>query len=238
MLDVLPPYILDAQLVTKKVGKECQRLVLLRIYRMQDVTRARHGMGEGENEEEFDAMTSLHTEREGDGIINRHSDKDGDNPGLSDHLLESKRSLRNLQEAAALVQRIKAVGGSGFAIDPPQPTLEDDATTVSAVTGTRSYLKSFGDVITSPIRYFGGMNISRSSPYTNVMELMTVELLRKHAPSPSVGTVSTSTFVAAKQKSYGVFPALSKEDEPYIKSSWIFLRDCIKELDRRFLAYR
>jgi hypothetical protein len=113
-----------------------------------------------------------------------------------------------------------------------------DAASVSSNIGNRNYLKSFGDVISSPIRYFAGRHTSSLSPNTTVMELMAAELLRKHVPSPSVGTVSTSVFDAAKLKSCGVFPVLSKRDKPYVKSSWMFLRDCIEELDRRFLAYR
>jgi hypothetical protein len=229
--DVLPPYIIDAQLITKKAGKECQRLVLLRIYRIQDVARGRVGLFEGENVEDFDAMAPLPVTEDGDGVSDQH---DHSQKGL---LLESKRSLRSLQEAAALVQRIKAVG-SGFAIDPPHPMQVGDAASVSPNLGNRSYLKSFGDVISSPIRYFAGRHTSSLSPNTTVMELMSAELLQKHVPSPSVGTVSKSVFDAAKRKSYGVFPALSKEDEPFVKSSWMFLRDCIKEFDRRFLAYR
>jgi hypothetical protein len=234
--DILPPYILDAQLVTKKVGKECQRLVLLRMYRMQDVARVSAGLFEGENEEEFDAMAPLPFAGEWEGGSDRNIDSGKE--VFKDQLLESKRNLRNVQEAGALVQRIKAVGGSGFAIDPPPPMHEGDATSVSSNTGTRSYLKSFGDVISSPIRYFAGMHTTSLSPHTTVMELMSSELLRKHVPSPSVGTVSKSAFDAAKQKSYGVYPALSKEDEAYVKSSWMFLRDCIRELDRRYLSYR
>jgi len=249
---VIPPYIVDAQLVTKKVGKECQRLVLIRIYRMQDVARVRSYMGDENNEEAFDVIAPL--DSTGDGGIGRSTLYDQQNDGefnnsadsngvggktkVVDPLLESKRSLKSLQEAAALVQRIKAVGGLGFAIDPPLPS-EGDAATVSSHTSTKSYLKS----LISPIRYFGGnsavspMETSSSSPYPTVMELMSTELLRKHRSSPSVGTNSKSGLAAAKQRSHGIFPALAKEDEPYVKSSWTFLRDCIEELDRSRLAY-
>jgi len=253
--DILPPYIVDAQLVTKKVGKECQRMVLIRIYRVQDVARAALMGGEEENndEEAYDVIApldigggnALHDEQFNHGSVNHQN-----NPAVApiDPLLESKRSLKALQEASALVQRIKAVGGSGFAIDPPPlPMLHSDAgdtASVTSRTSTKSYLKSFADTITSPIRYFGGSNnavspmkTSSLSPCPTVMELMSTELLRKHISSPSVGTTSKSALAAAKQKSHGIFPALSMEDAPYVKSSWIFLRDCIEELDRRCLAY-
>ena len=55
---VLPPYLVDAQLVTKKHGKDCQRLVLLRFYRVDDVGACG---GEGEA---LDMMTML-----GDGEL-------------------------------------------------------------------------------------------------------------------------------------------------------------------------
>lgn len=235
-LDVLPPYILDAQIVTKKAGKECQRLILLRFYRIQDVTRVSSGLVEGESEKDFDAVAPLSL------FV---GDEDGESDRCDDHrtgefidnLLESKNSLRSLQEVASLIQRIKAVGGSGFAIDPP-PMHMGDASSVTSNKGTRSYLKSFGDVISSPIRYFSGMHTSGLTPNTTVMELMSASLLQKYVPSPSVGTASKPAFDAAKEKSYGVFPSLSKEDEPYVQSSWMFLRGCIEELDRRYLAYR
>ena len=74
--------------------------------------------------------------------------------------LESKRSVSSLQDAASLVQRLKAVGGDGFAIDQPQPRLapleEHDDESVSPQASTMSYLKSFGEAITSPMKYFGG----------------------------------------------------------------------------------
>lgn len=241
--DVLPPYILDSQLVTKKVGKECQRLVLIRIYRMQDVARVRSTLGDGDDEEAFDLIAPLDSTCDG-ALHNQQHDSNGvgSKTRPADPLLESKRNLKGLQEAAALVQRIKS--GSGFAIDPPVPG-EGDAATVSSHTSTKSYFKSFGDAITSPVRYFGGssssvspMKPSNSSGYSTVMDLMSNELLRKHVSSPSVGTNSKSALAAAKQKSNGIFPALSKEDKQYVKSSWMFLRDCIEELDRRCLAYR
>ena len=69
------------------------------------------------------------------------------------------------------------------------------------------------------------------------MQLMSDELMRKHVPFPSVG-ISGAAMSAAKRKSHGMFPALSREDEPYVRASWMFLRDCVEELDRRRLAYR
>lgn len=250
--DILPPTIVDTQLVTKKVGKECQRLVLIRIYRVQDVARASMMSGGAENDEEtYDVIAPLDVtaqDKADDGTKNENNDVfEGGRTGPSslDPLLESKHSLRTLMEASALVQRIKAVGGSGFAIDPPtQPT--DDASQTSNV----SYLKSIGDALASPIRYLGGASNGvtpptktvsgghSSSPYPTVMELMSRELLQKHVPSPSVGTTSRSAMTAGKQRSHGLFPALSVEDVPYVKSSWIFLRSCVEELDRRRLAYR
>ena len=248
--EVLPPFIVDAQLVTKKVGKECQRLILIRTYRMQDVARVRAGMNEEESEA-FDMIAPL--DKKGElGIsgsrkqLHSRNSIGADQVQTANPLVESKRGLQMSIEASALVQRIKAVGGSGFAINP-QP-MHDDAS-VSSHASTKSYLKSFGDAITSPIRYFGGIAIAEespveqsshatSTPYPSVMELMTKNLLRKLIPSPSVGTPSKSALSVAKQKSNGIFPALSKEDQPYIKSSWILLRRVLEELDRRCLAYR
>ena len=245
--DTLPPYIVDAQLVTKKVGKECQRLVLVRIYRMQDVARVRSTLGDDqEDEEAYDVIAPLEG-RQSEGGVEESNNANGNKV---DPLIESKRSLKALQEASALVQRIKAVGGSGFAIDPPRMH-EGDAATVSSHTSTKSYFKSFSDAVVSPMRYLGGgSGSSTHSPkppsnnnnsmvlYPTVMELMTKELMRKHVSSPSVGTTSRTAMSAAKQRSHGVYPSLSSEDSPYVKSSWIFLRDCIEELDRRCLAYR
>ena len=248
--EVLPPFIVDAQLVTKKVGKECQRLILIRTYRMQDVARVRAGMNEEESEA-FDMIAPL--DKKGElGIsgsrkqLHSRNSIGADRVQTANPLMESKRGLQMSIEASALVQRIKAVGGSGFAINP-QPMHDDES--VSSHASTKSYLKSFGDAITSPIRYFGGSTIAEespveqpspasSTPYPTVMELMTKNLLRKLIPSPSVGTPSKSALAAAKQKSYGIFPALSKEDQPYIKSSWILLRRILEELDRRCLSYR
>jgi hypothetical protein len=237
--DVLPPYILDAQLVTTKACKECQRLVLIRIFRMQDVARARSRMGEVDIKEELDVIAPLSSPSVGeivDGVD--ASDGEGKNKRIADHRLECLQSLKSLQEAASLVQQIKALGGSGFAIDHPMREGDDE---IRHTNSTKRYLKSFGDAIASPIRYFGGIveeKQSSSSSYPTVMELMSAHLMKNYTHSPSVGVSSKSALDAAMRKSKGLFPALSKEDEPYLKSSWMLLSDCIEELDRRCLAYR
>ena len=246
--EVLPPFIVDAQLVTKKVGRECQRLLLIRVFRVQDVARAQVGMGEDEESEAFDMISPLDLDTKGERVFggSRKQNDSGAKVKATNPLMESKKSLQGLIEASALVQRIKAVGGNGFAINPPQPTGGDDEASVSSYSSTKSYLKSFTDTVTSPIRYFGGITSSdspiqqqqqqQSSPSTpTIMELMTKYILRKLIPSPSVGSLELAR---AKQKSKGVFPALSREDQQYIKSSWIFLKNVIEELDQRCLAYR
>ena len=214
----LPPYVVDAQLLTKKVGKECQRQILVRIFRIQDIRRVSVDV-EGEV---LDAATPMEVEQHSAGTH-----------------LECERSLNALKEAAALVQRIKADGATGFSIEPPQSISTDDAT-ISSVSSSMSYLKSISDAVYSPITSYltsssPAQNVSRRPP--TVIELMSSELLRKVIASPSVGTTSKSALRAAKQKSYGIYPALSKEDSPLIKASWIFLKDCIGELDNRCLSY-
>jgi len=214
----LPPYVVDAQLLTKKVGKECQRQILVRIYRIHDIRRVSLDV-EGEV---LDAATPMEVEQHSVGT---HA--------------ECERSVNALKEAAALVQRIKAVGATGFSIEPPQSILTDDAT-ISSVSSSMSYLKSISDAVYSPITYLTSSspaaNVSSRRPLT-VIELMSSELLRKAISSPSVGTTSRSALRAAKQKSYGIYPALSKEDFPLVKASWVFLKDCIGELDSRCLSY-
>ena len=264
--EILPPYVIDAQLVTKKVGKECQRLLLLRMYRERDIASAECMDKENENDEEaYDLITPL----SGTSGIGSLADALYDNCDVNteqhkqrckgkgkapqiDPLLESKHSLKALVEASALVQRIKTVGGSGFSIDPQCCHHERDADfSVTSHTSSKSYLRSFGDAITSPVRYLSGFttnnsivapmnssgSLSSSLPHPNVAELMSTVLLQKTVPSPSVGD-SNEVLTAVKQRSHGIFPALSLKDAPYIKSSWMFLRDCIEELDRRCLAYR
>jgi hypothetical protein len=216
-------------------------------------------IGDANDEEVFDRIAPLDPTGEGGNGGSAINDQQNDNEGgvntfstsgekkerIIDPLLESRRSLRALQEASALVQRIKAVGGSGYAIALSHPDSEGDAATVSSHATSKSVLQSFGDAITSPIRYLGSISgvspmktSNVSSPYLTVMERMSHELQQKHITSPSVGTRSYSALEAAKQRSRGLFPSLSKEDTPFVKSSWIFLRDCLEELDQRCLSYR
>jgi hypothetical protein len=221
----LPPYLIDAQLVSKKLGKTCHRLLLVRFYRIQDCV----GVEDEEEEEILDVPVSL------DG-------GDADNT-TTDLELECEKSVRALREAAALVQRMKAVGGQGFAIHPSSSSDCDDNATVASHGSTKSYLKSFGDAITSPIRYLSSPTPTYSGKSDRhrkvpVAELMSTELLKKCISSPSVGMDSLSAYNAAKIKSHGVFPSLSREDSPYVKASWIFLRECIREFDQRCLSYR
>ena len=273
----LPPYLVDAQLVTKKLGKECQRVLLLRIYRIQDI--ACMGSVGGEEEEVLDVPAPLNKEDFGGGSTANGTSLNNDNNGNNsiggdqgkriDSELESECSLKALREAAALVQRIKVVGADGFAVDLPSPmidTLENTRESMSTIsqsnqsTETKSYFKSFSDALVSPVKYFSGNestsqmdeamqspgvpqrhihtpNTSKRRPPT-AMELMSDELMQKYYPSPSVGTRPSSKLAVAKKKSHGIFPSLSKEDSPYVKSSWLFLRECIDEMDRRNLAYR
>ena len=223
-------------------------MLLIRVFRVQDVARAQVGMGEDEESEAFDMITPLDLDTKGEKVTSesRKQNDSGAKVKATNPLMESKKSLQGLIEASALVQKIKAVGGNGFAINP-QPTGGDDEASVSSYASTKSYLKSFTDTVTSPIRYFGGTTSSdspiqeqqqqQSSPTTQptVMELMTKYILRKLIPSPSVGSLELAK---AKQKSKGIFSALSREDQQYIKSSWIFLKNVIEELDQRCLAYR
>jgi len=229
---VLPPYLVDAQLVTKKLGKECERVLLIRVYRIQDIAQQRSGSED--QEELLDVPAPL------DLSANVDLKSDGKRIDLE---LESKRSVSALQDAASLVQRLKAVGGEGFAIDQPQPMLtpldEQDNESVASHASTKSYLKSFGDVITSPIRYLSGSSVAplltsptpSGSKTNTVMGLMSMELRRKCQASPSVGAYSKS------DKSNGLYPCLAKEDAPYVQSSWIFLKACIEELDEHCLGY-
>jgi hypothetical protein len=229
---VLPPFLVDAQLVTKKLGKECERMLLIRVYRIQDVAQQRSRSDD--QEELLDAPAPLD--------CSSHVDLKSDGRRI-DLELESKRSVSALQDAATLVQRLKAVGGEGFAIDHPQPMLtpleEQDNESVSSHASTKSYLKSFGDAITSPIRYFSGSSVAPLLSYPSpvrsksntVMRLMSNELRRKCQASPSVGAYSKS------DTSHGLYPCLAKEDAPYVQSSWIFLKVCIEELDQRCLGY-
>ena len=217
----LPPYLVDCQLVTKKLGKTAQRILLIRIFRINDCLSQ-----EEEEEEILDVPPPF------------------DGPCQIDLEAECDRSVRGLREAAALVQRMKA--GQGFSIDIPNPLAPDeDSRTVASHESTKSYLKSFGDAIVSPIRYFSnGTAMGSPLPKSNghnqrsVSDLMSRELMRKCLYSPTVGMHSTSAFNTAKVKSHGVFPSLSKEDSPLVKASWVFLRECIQEFDRRCLSYR
>jgi hypothetical protein len=208
----LPPYLMDVQLLTKKLGKTCQRWLLIRVYRIQDCM-----MNVDEEEEE---------------ILDIPPPLDVDD--TNDLEWESEKSVRSLREASALVQRIH--GGGGFAIPPPSS--EEDAATVTSHGSTKSYLQSFGDVLTSPIRYLSSPTPTYSDRHSrgkvSRAELMSNELLRKCRPSPSVGSATLN----AAGKSCGVFPSLSREDSPYVKAPWVFLRECIRELDQRCLSYR
>ncbi|KAL7470595.1 hypothetical protein ACHAXS_010844 [Conticribra weissflogii] len=251
----LPPYLVDAQLVTKKVGKECQRLLLIRVYRVHDVANIRSS--DGEEEEVLEVPAPLG--KEATSIDNTSNGANiGPDGKHIDTEAESERSLKSLREAASLVQRIKAVGADGFAIDLPPPMLDpiDDPATALKTQHQQSagYAKSFSDLFTSPIKFFSGEadaiqpsasgDQDRSGHSTptkrrqpTVMEMMTKELTRKYQSSPSVGMRSSSGLAAAKAKSYGIFPSLSKEDSPYVKASWLFVRECIEAMDRRSLTY-
>ena len=226
----LPPYLVDAQLVTKKLGKECERVLLIRVYRVQDVAQQRSD----DQEELLDVPDPLD--------LTSIVDFMGDGSRI-DLELESRRSVSALQDAASLVQRLKAVGGEGFVIDQPQSMLnpldEHENESVTSNVSTATYLKSFGDAITSPIRYLSGSSVAplltspppSGSGAKTVMGLMTVELRKKCQASSSVGTYSK------RDKAHGLYPCLAKDDAPYVQSSWIFLKACIEELDQRCLGY-
>ena len=227
----LPPYRIDSQLVTKKYDKSCHRLLLVRVFRIQD-----HVSRDDNNEEEMEDIFDVPVPLDGDDL---------DDTGI-DVELESENSVRALREAAALVQRIRAVGDQGFAIEPPPTSsFDSDAASTTSHGTTKSYLKSFGNVITSPIRYlssptptYSGTPERHRRGKVSMTELMSQDLLRKCRASPSVLQSSKSGFHTAKLKSHGVFPSLSREDSPYVKASWTFFRECIRELDLRCLSYR
>ena len=91
--EILPPYVIDAQLVTKKVGKECQRLLLLRMYRERDIASAECMDRENENDDEaYDLITPL-SGTSGIGSLADALYDNGDDDDEDDYVDEANRIM-------------------------------------------------------------------------------------------------------------------------------------------------
>ena len=224
-MTMLPPILVDAQLVARRRARFFDRTLLIRTFRVG-------GCG-------IEGVSGWEGRSAGPVTSNTYADCDSvvdeDEDGLGGTMI---------RETASLVQKMTAEGGdfSGFSPISRSPT-----SGTSTATEATSYVGHIGNILTSPLRLFTGSHggsdyqervaqkdTSTSTifpdPYS-VTEAVSLRLRRQYKPTSSVQRVD-------EYSQWTTYPALSDEDWPFVRSSWRFLKECLNELDNRDLAYR
>lgn len=258
---LLPPTTVDVQLVTRKLTRECERLLLIRFYR-SDATSdhldyvsvdvdsmglelSHHGMSNCPLDEWGGVLL-----REAGSLVQKMKRHDNASFG------EINPQGRNVPISASVVRET-----IGVSLPPTPSDIEDDFPPVSTrgkpvTAGGTGYIKAFGSMITSPFRspettsrstgtkqylsrnHNRGQSI-RWAPSAGVypdeqsaMEAASVFLRQHFEPCQSVVQVAEKGDGAEE-----TIPCLCLDDYSYIHSSWRFIQEILSELDSRTLSY-
>ena len=251
---MLPPFIIDAQLCSRKKSREFERILLIRVFLVEHDTLMDNG-------------TKIPST-----INSSYHSLDSFSPSSEDldSLVSGKSSL--LREAATLVQRIDAVsvnGGSAvlaerdqdFAdeivgtpitnnnlLQTPQHQIKSSLREHKDTPKIDTYSQQVGNMISSPIPFIG---ISRSDEEaTRALSLSATQKDDSKAISAekSIQKKASNRLMRFQKSTPSVkddedtvldpIPSLSNNDWPCIVSSWRFLKECLSELNDRNLAYR
>jgi len=220
---MMPPTMIDAQLCARKRSRECERVLLLRTYRVG---------GSGTD--------GVSWEGRGEGPVTSNTFADCDNVVEEDE--DDGMSGTLIREAASLVQRMELEGEHSF------PVLPARSGALADPNAGQGGFSSLGNILTSPLRLisgYGGDNAPRKLssahlgptssggsifPSTqSVTEAVSVHL-QQHFHS-------TDSVEAPFRNRKGTIPSLSSGDWPFVQSAWRFLKECLNELDNRDLAF-
>ena len=249
----LPPFVMDAQLVTRKKSRDAERILLLRSF---SVTQ-----GEVLFPEDGPVDVPI--------PVNNSLQNLTVDVSIQSSFLDPAENDNMIQEAAALVQRISLVGGDAVVSNDQLPgimetPLRSDASSSkdeNVSSGILGYLPTgtwLSPILTEISETHHVTNPSlknkpQPSPTTSrsrqesVRSSVTEKLITHAEPTPSVNRLDNSTnniptpgssSSANNLLMHDPIPALSKEDWPFVQSTSRFVKQCLDELENRDLSYR
>lgn len=230
-----PPLVIDAQLCTKKKSIYAERILLIRTYKIS----------EGQILDDDAAVCPRSPPHA--AMKNRK----GIDTDFSKDLIRPNNILR---ESSSLFQRMKTVATVGGKIGFDMGELLEDESTIEE-TSAHNHEKdvsSFRKLLTSPIKFFSPTK-KQQTPKRNVRKnkhmalnvrfeteerpLMGLGAAQKLASRKLLSAFIETPSVMDKDASIDPIAALSEVDWPFIQSAWLFLSDCLNELDNRNLSF-
>jgi len=252
---LLPPITVDVQLVTRKLTRECERMLLIRVYKCQDDEGASQQLdfvsvdvdSMGLDLSHHGGMTECPVDEWG-GILLREAaslvQKMDEHKDYSfGEVSNGGRSLRRGRDVQISAEVVRETVGVSL---PPTPSDINDSyiPAASSITphteGTTSkYIKAFGSMITSPFRSpvpgSTGRVFPAGSAPTHTVGMFADQSSAEAAASNLLRrTFHQTNSVEANKKT---IPCLCLGDYLSIQSSWRFLREVLSELDSRTLSY-
>ena len=259
---LLPPITVDVQLVTRKLTRECERMLLIRVYKCQDDEAG--GSGEATSQHldfvsvDVDSMgldLSHHggmTEcpiDEWGGILLREAgslvQKMDEHKDYSfGEVLNGGRSVQRGRDVQISAEVVRETVGVSL---PPTPSDIDDSYIPTATRSTphpqgstSKYIKAFGSMITSPFRSPVPGSTSRVATAGSSAPARTAGMFAdQSAAAAAASNLLRRTFhqTPSVEENKKTIPCLCLGDYLSIQSSWRFLREVLSELDSRTLSY-
>ena len=249
----LPPFVIDAQLVTRKKSRDAERILLLRSF----------SVTQGEVLFPEDGPVDVPSP------VNNSLQNLAMDVSIQSSFLDPAENDNMIQEAAALVQRISVVGGDAVVSNDQLPDIMEtpirsdascskDDNVSSGILGylpTGTWLSPIFTEIseTHHVTNPSLKNITQPSPTNNhsrqenLRSSVTEKLITHAEPTLSVNKLDNATnniptpgssSSGGNLLAYDPIPALSKEDWPFVQSSSRFAKQCLDELENRDLSYR
>ncbi len=231
----LPPFVVDAQICTRKRSRDGERICLFRFFRIQE-------------DQIVDGSTVCPSSPP-------HATDDKFNADLIPDLKECNTILR---ESSALFQRMRAVAtvGGNIAFDVGSDNEQSDALSPGEDSQSEheSYVKQ---VFTSPLKLFSpskekktkraprrrrgakkSLSVRFQSGDSDLIQgekaaqlFASEKLMNSFIAAPSVLDENDNSEMEP-------IPSLSTDDWPFVQSSWRYITLCLNELDNRDLNYR
>ena len=259
---LLPPITVDVQLVTRKLTRECERMLLIRVYKCQDIEAGGSGEASAQHLDfvsvDVDSMgldLSHHggmTEcpiDEWGGILLREAGSlvqkmDGHKDYSFGEVLNGGRSVRRGRDVQISAEVVRETVGVSL---PPTPSDVDDSYIPTATRNTphpqgstSKYIKAFGSMITSPFRSPVPGSTSRITTAGSSTPNRTAGMFAdQSAAAVAASNLLRRTFhqTPSVEKNKKTIPCLCLGDYLSIQSSWRLLREILSELDSRTLSY-
>lgn len=212
---ILPPFIIDAQLCTRRKSRECERVLLVRSFRM-----------------------------EVDEVIDDHFySTDNRNNVDIDYLDES---TSNIRESAALFQRLRSMSSLGSVVGFGK-SLQKGAGSeyLNKTRRKKPSVQKLENILASPFKMINNI-LHDDETYTVIdsqrdgiewSDSSHDNISKQKVPGRLMNMSPSTPSVKDKNDDAVPIPALSVDDLPFVQSSWIFVKECLDELDNRDLVY-